>query len=157
MTEWMSKAEADRMVDEAMGMLDKERGKLAELGKVWEEQNIVWAKDQSLTMTFDGRGELLDLTFKGTKYRTMAPAQLAHTIMDTLRRGREETAARVTEVMGEDAPGGLDIAGLTSGKISPLDMVNELIGPMMRGFDGAIDQILPGTNSGKSGERKSHG
>lgn len=153
MTEWMSKAEADRMVDEAMGALDKERGKLAELGKIWEEQNTVWAKDQSLTMTFDGRGELLDLTFKGTKYRTMAPAQLAHTIMDTLRRGREEITARMNEVMGDDAPGGIDIAALTSGKISPLDMVNELIGPMMGGFDGMTDQFMPG----KNGERKSHG
>jgi hypothetical protein len=156
MTEWMSKAQADRMVDEAMSVLDRERGKLAELGKVWGEQTTIRAKDQSLTMTFDGRGELLDLAFMGTKFRTMAPAQLAHTIMETLQRGRAESMARINEVMGTDAVEGFDIAGLTSGKLDPLEMVNELIAPMMRGFDGIADQIAPGTGT-KSGERKSDG
>jgi hypothetical protein len=152
MTEWMSKTQADRMVDEAMSVLDRERGKLAELGKIWGEETTVRAKDQSLTMTFDGRGELLDLAFHGTKFRTMAPAQLAHTIMETLQRGRAESMARINEVMGVDA--GFDIAGLASGKVDPLEMVNELIAPMMRGFDGIADQIAP---SPKSGERKSDG
>lgn len=154
MTEWMSKVDADRMVDEAMSVLDRERGKLAELGKVWEEQTTIRAKDHSLTMTFDGRGELLELTFNGTKYRSMAPTQLAHTIVETLQRGRAESMARVTEVMGDDAVGGLDIAGLASGKVDPLAMVNELIGPMMRGFDGFADQLTAGA---KGGERKSDG
>lgn len=144
MTEWMSKAQADRMVDEAMSVLDRERGKLAELGKIWGEEITVRAKDQSLAMTFDGRGELRDLAFLGSKYRTMAPAQLAHTIMETLQRGRAESMARVNEVMGVE---GFDVTGLATGKIDPLEMVNELIAPMMRGFD---DQL-----NGK--ERKSNG
>jgi hypothetical protein len=155
MTEWMSKADADRMVEEAMGALDKERAKLAELGKVWQEQTTVRAKDQSLAMTFDGRGELLDLTFLGTKFRTMAPAQLAHSILDTIKRGKAESMARINEVMGEDAAGGLDIEGIASGRVNPMDVINDLIGPMMDGFDGAIDQILPSAN--KSGERKADG
>jgi hypothetical protein len=146
MTEWMSKAQADRMVDEAMSVLDRERGKLAELGKVWEEQTTIRAKDQSLVMTFDGRGELRDLAFTGTKYRTMPPAQLAHTIMETLRRGREESMARINEVMGVDA--GFDVAALTSGKVDPLEMVNELMAPILRDFDGLT---LPGK------ERKADG
>lgn len=154
MTEWMSKDQADRMVDEAMSVLDRERGKLAELGKVWEEQTTIRARDQSLAMTFDGRGELVDLTFMGTKFRTMAPAQLAHTIMETLQRGRAESMARINEVMGVDAVEGFDIAGLASGKIDPLEMVNELIAPMMRGFDGVADQLTANT---RGGERKSDG
>lgn len=156
MTEWLSKAEADRMVDEAMSVLDKERSKLTELGKVWSAETTVRAKDQSLTMTFDGRGELLDLAFNGTKYRTLPPAKLAHTIMDTMRRGRAECMARVNEVMGEDKPNGIDVAGLTSGKLDPMEMINELLGPMMSGFDGIAEQILPPTSdTGK--ERKSDG
>lgn len=146
MSEWLSKAEADRMVDEAMSALDRERGKLAELGKVWSEEITIRAKDQSLVMTFDGRGELTDITFQGAKYRTLAPAQLASTIMDTLRRGREEAMNRVNEVMGEPRSG-FDIEGLTSGRVDPLAMVNELMAPMLQGFD----EILP------TKERKSDG
>lgn len=146
MSEWLSKAEADRMVDEAMSALDRERGKLAELGRVWSEEITVRAKDQSLVMTFDGRGELTDIAFQGSKYRTLAPTQLASTIMDTLRRGREEAVNRVNEVMGESRSG-FDIEGLTSGRVDPLAMVNELMAPMLQGFD----EILPAK------ERKSDG
>jgi hypothetical protein len=152
MSEWLSKAEADRMVDEAMSALDRERGKLAELGKVWSEDITIRAKDQSMVMTFDGRGEPTDIAFQGAKYRTMPPAQLANTILETLRRGREEAMNRVHEVMGE-SKSGFDITGLTSGRIDPLEMVNELMGPMMRGFDDMADQIF----QAPAKERKSDG
>lgn len=135
MGEWPSKAEADRMVDEAMSALDTERRKLAELGRVWEEQTTVRAKDNSLTMTFDGRGELVDVAFRGEKYRTLAPAQLAATILETVHRGRTEAVARMTEVMG-----GAPEDGLATG-FDPVAMVDELIGPMLKGFDelGAVE------------------
>ncbi|UMP06959.1 YbaB/EbfC family DNA-binding protein [Amycolatopsis sp. EV170708-02-1] len=142
----------DKGLDEAMATLDAERRKLAELGKVWEEgRTTVRAKDKSFEMTFDGRGELIEMVFNQSKYRTLAPAQLAAAIVETLQRGKAETMAKMTEVMGTGAGTlpGIDIDAIASGKIDPMEMLNSLIGPMFDGI-GGVDGFGSGTEKGRS-------
>lgn len=121
-----------RRLDEAFEQVDKERARVGEVSRVWkEETTTIVAKDRSFTMTFDGRGDLSDLSFHGTRYRSLAPTELAHLIVGTLRAGRlqalERTAALVQEGGGLE---GFDLVGLATGKVDPSEMVEALMGSM---------------------------
>jgi len=153
----------DKGLEDAMARLDVERRKISELGKIWADgRTAVRARDQSFEMTFDGRGDLIELVFNTAKYRTLAPAQLAAAIVETLQRGRAESMEKQAEVMGTDGAPGIDIAGLTSGRVDPLEMLNSLIGPMLAGFDG-IDGIgdtgggAEGNSNRKPSEERNNG
>jgi hypothetical protein len=128
--DWWSHVDPDRLMEEAMGAFAQERRKLGKLAEAWDEHTEVRAKNRALVMTFDGRGEVLDLKFLGETYRTLAPAELASTIMETMRRGRSQCAERISEVVGTDSPA----HRLNGEKFDPVAMVDELIGPMMQGL-----------------------
>lgn len=144
MTDW-SPMDPSLAVDKAWATLEKEKQKLAELGDHWDEASTtVRAKDQSLEMKFDGRGELTELTFNTSKYREMAPAQLASVIVETLRKGREESQQKISDLMGNAGIPGLDLEGLTSGKVRPDEMINSLMGPMLETLSGfGLDIEMP--------------
>ncbi|WP_410586386.1 YbaB/EbfC family DNA-binding protein [Amycolatopsis sp. lyj-23] len=126
--------EDDAGVGEALAALDREREKLGRLGVLWREgRTTVRAKDQSLSMTFDGRGELVELVFNESKYRKLAPAQLASVVVETLQRGKAESMAKMSEVMGTGGVSGLDYGAVASGAADPQELLESLIGPMLEG------------------------
>lgn len=123
--------------EEAWEAFEGEARKLGELGKIWAETStIIRAKDHSLEMTFDGRGEPIDLVFNGSKYRQLAPAQLAQIIIEMLHKGRAQAQEKMAELMGTPDIPGLDVNGLITGKIGPDELINGLVGPLLEGFDG---------------------
>ncbi|MDT8912076.1 YbaB/EbfC family nucleoid-associated protein [Amycolatopsis sp. PS_44_ISF1] len=144
------------LVDDAWALLDKESRKLAELGKHWDEASTtVRAKDHSLEMSFDGRGELVKLVFNTAKYRELPPAQLADVIVETLRRGREQAQQQITELMGAPQIPGLDLDGLATGKVRPDEMIKDLMGPMFETLAGfTADLEKPRPESRKPEERR---
>lgn len=122
----------DAGVEEAMATLERERAKLGKLSELWRDgRTTVRAKDQSLSMTFDGRGELVELAFNESKYRTLAPAQLASVVVETLSRGKAESMAKMSELMGASGVSGIDYGEVASGKMDPQAMLESLIGPML--------------------------
>lgn len=127
--------------DEAWAAFEDEARKLGELGKLWAETSTtIRAKDHSLEMTFDGRGEPVDLVFNGSKYRQLAPAQLAQTIIETLHNGRAQAQEKMAELMGTPDLPGLDVNGLITGKVRPDELINALVGPMLEGFEDHAPQ-----------------
>jgi len=136
MADWNS-ADPNQAMESAMAMFENESRKLAELGRHWDEASTtVRAKDHSLEMTFDGRGELVDLVFNSAKYRAMPPARLAAVIVETLRAGRAQAQQKMNELMGVPEIPGMDLNGLATGEVRPDEMINSLIGPM---FDALND------------------
>src|SRR6476469_2041394 len=130
MADWNS-ADPERAMESAMAMFENASRKLADLGQHWDEASTtVRAKDHSLEMTFDGRGELVDLVFNSSKYRAMPPAQLAQVIIETLRGGRAAAQQKMSELMGIPEVAGMDLQGLATGQVRPDEMINALIGPM---------------------------
>ncbi|GAA4531756.1 YbaB/EbfC family nucleoid-associated protein [Amycolatopsis samaneae] len=157
MTDWHS-MDTDQAVDQAWAKLEEEKEKLAELGKHWDEASTtIRAKDQSLEMTFDGRGELTELTFNPSKYREMPPAQLASVIIETLRKGRAESQQKMSELMGTPAIPGLDLDGLISGKVRPDEMINSMMGPMLETLSGFGLDIEPPKPANQKREAREHG
>ncbi|MCA1191282.1 MULTISPECIES: YbaB/EbfC family nucleoid-associated protein [unclassified Saccharopolyspora] len=146
MTEMNRGGGAFQDLEAAMAALEQEQRKLAEISEVREnETTTVQAKDRSLEMTFDGSGELSELKFNGTKYRSMAPAQLAHVIVETLQQGRAQAMAKMTDLMGSDALPGIDLAGIAAGKVDPSSVIDALLSPML---DGIVDDDdRPGKDS----------
>ena len=159
MTNWaaaFNNADPDAGVEQALADLEREKQKLREVSKVWEESTTtVRAKDNSFLMTFDGRGELTDLSFQGSKYRSLPPAQLAHQIVEVVRQGRNEAMAKVEEVMGTGSMPGLDFAGVASGKVDPMEVMNSLLGPMLEGLDELGMSVPDSSEKDKGKDKKS--
>jgi hypothetical protein len=121
-------------IEGAMAMLERERAKVGKLAELWRDgRTVVRAKDQSLSMTFDGRGELVELVFNESKYRLLAPAQLASVVVETLQRGKAESVAKMSELMGGGSTGGFDYQDLATGKVDPGQLLDSLISPMLDG------------------------
>ncbi|ALG10356.1 YbaB/EbfC family nucleoid-associated protein [Kibdelosporangium phytohabitans] len=154
MAEWnLAGADPAKAAQDAWAGFEAETKKLEELGKHWEEASTtVRAKDHSLEITVDGRGELADLTFNGSKYRTLAPAQLAQSIVETLRLARSQAMAKMSDLMGTSGIPGLDLNDIVTGKVSPDEMLNALVDPMLKTLDsfGVDSPALPADN-GKGG------
>jgi DNA-binding protein YbaB len=119
---------------EAMfGMLADEQRKLAEFQrKMAEASTVVESANKMVTATFDGRGELVKLTFNNTKFRAMAPAELATTLMDTIKRGRTAAFGQIDQMAGGDVLPGVNFGDLAAGKVD----INEMVGTLM---SSAID------------------
>jgi hypothetical protein len=141
----------ERAVEDAWASFETEMQKLGDLNKHWEEASTtVHAKDRSLALTLDGRGELTDVAFNGSKYRTLPPVQLAQIIVETLRKGRIEAQQKMSGLMGETSVPGLDLAGLATGEVRPDEMIKSMFGPLLEGF--GVELEMPGRGPRKDGE-----
>ncbi|MBK0865933.1 MULTISPECIES: YbaB/EbfC family nucleoid-associated protein [unclassified Saccharopolyspora] len=136
-------------IDSAMSMLERERERVADVTKQQQGQSTtVQAKDHSLEATFDGSGELTGLKFNGNKYRSMAPAQLASVIVETIQAGRTQSMTKLTEQMSGGMLPGVDLAGIASGKVDPSTVLDQLMKPIV-----GMAEELPGVPREKKDRR----
>jgi hypothetical protein len=125
--------------EDPMARLEGERRRLDDLGKVWnEEKTTVRAKDNTFSMTFDGRGDLTEVTFHGSKYKTIAPTELGHRIVETLRQGRTESLEKMAATMNPEGVPGLDVMGIATGKVDPRKAIDALMAPLLEGFGAPV-------------------
>ncbi|MFC0530924.1 YbaB/EbfC family nucleoid-associated protein [Phytohabitans kaempferiae] len=114
----------------------EEQRKLEEFHrKLDEASTTVESANKMLTATFDGRGEVSRLTFNNTKYRTMAPNELAEMVLDVIRRGRSQAFGKIDTMAGGEVLPGVNFGDLAAGKAN----LNEVVSGLMT---SAID--LPG-------------
>jgi hypothetical protein len=137
---------ADQRMDEAMATLDEERRKISEMTTAQAEQRTtVQGKGRAFSMTFDGRGDLVDMAFQGTKFRSMAPAELSSSIVATFQQGRLEAIEKMAASMQTPSLAGVDLVGMATGKADPEKVVEALLAPLLEG--------VPGTNRRPGGPR----
>ena len=126
----------DGGLEAAFATLAEEQRKLADFQrKMGEASTTVESPNKLVSATFDGRGELVKLVFNNTKYRSMAPKELAGVVFDTLSRGRGEAFGKIGEMAGGEVLPGISFSELASGKVD----LNEVVGTLMT---SAMD--LPG-------------
>jgi DNA-binding protein YbaB len=136
-TNWDQFSSVDQAAEAALAAMEAEQRKLRDMEqKIAEETTTVRSKDRSLSMTFDGRGELTGLKFHDTAYRSMAPAQLANTIVETLNTGRAQCMEKLNGLVGGEVMPGVDFMGLASGKTSASEIFDSLMAPI---WDEAVD------------------
>jgi hypothetical protein len=142
MKDWSAEyGSVEEAAEAAMSSLDREHRKLTDVtNMIDEESTTVRSKDRSVSMDFDGHGEITAITFHGTKYRGMAPAELSHLLLETIRAGRAQCMQKVADAMGEDFLPGISFADLANGKMDAEDIFQKLVSPFLG--DEAGDGIL---------------
>jgi hypothetical protein len=118
----------------ALSALDDEQRKMREFQQaVAEASTTVRSKDRMLSATFDGRGELTELKFHSTRYREMAPAELANAVVQILAEGRGNALAAMAGLSGAPKIPGVDFAELASGKVDLDQVMGAVLGPLFGG------------------------
>lgn len=97
-------------------MIEEQQTKLADFQrKIAETTTVVDSRNKMLTVTLDGNGELRDLKFNTTGYRSMAAAELSAVILETLQKARGQSLETMQEVMDDaGVAGNVNVKDLTS-------------------------------------------
>ena len=138
-----------RELDTALAMLEEEQRKLADVQRRMKEASTtVESANKMLTAKFDGRGELVSLTFKNTKYRSMAPAELATAITETVRSGRKQALHKVGDLMGGDVLPGISFSDVMAGDVDFNTIASGLLSSSLDlpGLARAMDEVEERTN-----------
>lgn len=114
-----------------------------------QETTTVSSKDRSISATVDHRQRLTGLKFSGTRYRTMAPAELASKIVELVRQAQDEANQKSIAVYSAMAPAGFGSA-LTEMVNGEFDL-DEMFDEAVREADGMADVAddVEGADRGK--------
>ncbi|MGP4017782.1 YbaB/EbfC family nucleoid-associated protein [Saccharopolyspora sp. 5N708] len=116
----------------ALEMFEQEQAKLAEFQRrLAETSTVVESRNHLLTVTLDGNGELSELKFNTTAYRSMAPAELASVITETLQKARAQSLRTMQELMGGPVAG-LDINEIATGEADLAAVLGKVMEPSLR-------------------------
>jgi DNA-binding protein YbaB len=69
-------------------------------------------KDKMVTATVDGQGKLVELSFRGRRWRDLAPKELAAKIVEVVADAQDKASAETAGVMSDLVPAGLDLERL---------------------------------------------
>lgn len=133
MTDWFSQYRSlDEATEAAMATVEREQRKISELTRQMDENTTtVRSKDRSFTVDFDGRGEVTGINFQGTRYRTMAPAEFSHLLVQTIQSGRALCTQKLAEAMGDELLPGVTFTDLASGNLSIEEVFEKVVSPFL--------------------------
>ncbi|NBM20622.1 YbaB/EbfC family nucleoid-associated protein [Streptomyces sp. GC420] len=101
----------------------------------------VTAKDRSVEATVGAQGEVTNLRFPTSRYRTMAPAELANAVMTTIAAARSQAASQLLDIYRPFGP----VPGLSpdaEGGFAPVEW-EELFAPLRED----PDLVVPSSRS----------
>lgn len=114
---------------EALAEFEETRARLREAGAAAARISAtVMSKDRTVEATVGAQGQLTNLRFPSTRYRTMPPAQLASVLMTTIAAARTQAAEQLADVYRPFGP----LPGMSptdEGGFQELDW-DELFAPM---------------------------
>lgn len=98
---------------EALTSLRAEQEKIAAaLGKLGEVTASATTKDRTIKATVDGQGRLVELDFKGQKWRDLAPKELGAKIVEVVTEAQQQASGATVELMAGLTPAGVDLKRL---------------------------------------------
>ncbi len=83
--------------------------------KVEQSTGSARSKNRLVSASVDARGKLTALTFHSSAYRSMAQAELAALVMETVREAQAEAESQVRAAVGAGFPAALPSLGGSSG------------------------------------------
>jgi DNA-binding protein YbaB len=106
-------------LNQLLAQLAEGQEKLKQAREMLEARRAtVTSKDHMLSVTVNMRGEVTELKFHTTKYRSMAPAQLATVITQVLADARAQAADFAAATLQPLAPKTVDLRDIHSGNPS---------------------------------------
>jgi len=98
---------------EALTSLRAEQEKIAAaLAKLGEVTASATTKDHTIKATVDGQGRLVELDFKGQKWRDLAPKELGAKIVEVVTEAQQQASGATVELMAGLTPTGVDLERL---------------------------------------------
>lgn len=105
-------------IEQAMADLERQREAVAGLqGELATAETVITPKNRAISITLDGQGELVDVRFPTSAYRTMAPAELGRLITDTVRQGRDEARHKAVQMFAALLPSGVPVMEMLNGPV----------------------------------------
>ncbi len=96
MADWL-----EDQLHQAMATLKDQRDRIESAkAELASRTTSATSADHLVTVTVDAQNTVVGMKFHTTRYRSMAPEQLARTLVDVLGRARREMADTVVEVFG---------------------------------------------------------
>jgi DNA-binding protein YbaB len=115
-------------VEQAMAEFEQQKAAVTEFERdISAARTTVTPKSRAVSVTVDGRGDLAELRFPTRAYRTMAPAELAGLLIDTIRDAQKEARDKAAQMFHSLMPAGSPVLDMLSG---PVD------------FDATMSEIL---------------
>jgi DNA-binding protein YbaB len=100
-------------MNSALSDLRAQQEKIAgAIGRLQEVTAKAATKDNTITATVDGQGKLVELSFRGRRWRDMAPKELATKIVEVVAEAQHNASAATAGVMADLVPDGMDIERL---------------------------------------------
>ena len=128
-------------LDAALVQLAEEKRKFHEMqSRVQDTSTTVQSKDRTLSMTFDGRGELEKVTFHGTRFRGLTGPELGKVITETLATGRGQAMEKLGGLMGDDVLPGISFSDMTTGKVGLDQVIGSFLGAALAGVPDRVGE-----------------
>jgi DNA-binding protein YbaB len=118
---------------------------LAAQRKLQTVSGTATAPHRAVKVTVGYQGEITELSFPTQAYRTMAPAELAAAVTETIATARAKAMRAMSEVMAPLLPPGIAPPDAAAGK---LDLASLLPDALPR----SIDELLGGPAAARTGE-----
>jgi DNA-binding protein YbaB len=105
-------------LEEMMAELERHKAAIGELQDgLASSETSVTSKSRAITVTVDGQGELTGIRFVTNSYRSMAPAELAALIVETVREAREKSKVHAVQLFSQVMPSGVPIMEMLNGPV----------------------------------------
>ncbi|MFD9123292.1 YbaB/EbfC family nucleoid-associated protein [Kitasatospora sp. NPDC059571] len=102
---------------------ERVESRMAEFSAMHQKMQALSASATSarrlLTVTVGAQGEVTAVKFHSDGYRSMAPSELEHVVLDTVQRARAQVLEQVKGLVAPLAPAGLDIDDIMAGRLDP--------------------------------------
>lgn len=144
------------MYDDMDGMLEQLRAQQAKMNEAQQELesagNTVKSKDRMVTATVDYQGKLVELKLSGSRYRSLAPAELCDRIVQTIRKAQDEALRKTMSTFLSFTPDGLlpDAESLMSGSFD----IEQMLADTMKSFESTGDYPQPGATQTSEEEKR---
>jgi DNA-binding protein YbaB len=113
-------------VAEMLGQLAEHSDRLRRARSFLEAQRATaTSNDHMVSVTVDSRGDIAELKFHTTRYRSMAPAELAAAVTGVIAEARAQMAELVAETLAPLAPRGLSPADRLPGGNGELERMRD--------------------------------
>ena len=108
----------DEQVQLLTAAYERQRAEFAELRqRVAAASSTVTSKNRMITVTVDAGGEITSLKFNTQAYRSMAQAELATAVLETIQEASQAVRSTVEQAVAPMLPSGMSFADATSGEI----------------------------------------
>jgi len=90
------------------------------------------SKNRAISVTVDGRGEVVGMKFHNRAYRTMAPAQLAALLIETISEARHAHQEAVGQALAAILPASVPVMDLLRSDFDAERMMEDGVAAVLR-------------------------